>query len=76
MEADPIVPTRDLGRNLIAWLLGCAMVYLCLFGTGKLLLHHPAQGFTLLTLSALSAIALYRNFIAGFNNEPDTAARH
>ena len=68
---DAIVPTRDLGRNLTAWLLGCAMVYLCLFGTGKLLLHHPAQGFTLLTLSALSAIALYRAFVAGFEKEPD-----
>ena len=48
------------------------MVYLCLFGTGKLLLHHPAQGFTLLALSALSAFALYRNFVASFNQEPDT----
>jgi Na+/proline symporter len=70
-----IVPTRDLGSNLTAWILGCAMVYLCLFGTGKLLLHQPAQGFTLLTLSALSAIALYRSFVAGFNQEPDLAAK-
>jgi Na+/proline symporter len=71
VEADAITPTRDLGRNLTAWMLGCAMVYLCLFGTGKLLLHHPAQGFTLLALSALSAIALYRVFVAGFEKEPD-----
>ena len=42
----PISPTRDLGRNLTAWLLGCAMVYLCLFGTGKLLLHQPVLGLT------------------------------
>jgi hypothetical protein len=70
-----IPPTRDLGSNLIAWILGCAMVYLCLFGTGKLLLRQPAQGAILLTLSALSAIALYRNFVAGFNKEPDVAAR-
>ncbi len=66
-----IAPTRDLGSNLTAWILGCAMVYLCLFGTGKLILHHPAQGCILLTLSALSAIALYRSFVAGFNREPD-----
>jgi hypothetical protein len=72
-HAEAIAPTRDLGRNLAAWLLGCAMVYLCLFGTGKLLLHHPVQGFVLLGFSALSAIALYRNFVAGFNKEPDTA---
>jgi Na+/proline symporter len=71
-----IPPTRDLGRNLTAWILGCAMVYLCLFGTGKLLLHQPLLGFTLLALSAASAFALYRNFVASFANEPDTTAHH
>ncbi len=74
-----VAPTRDLGRNLTAWLLGCAMVYLCLFGTGKLLLRQPVQGAVLLALSAVSAFALYRNFVAGFNQELDvtlTAARH
>jgi Na+/proline symporter len=68
----PIPPTRDLGRNLTAWILGCAMVYLCLFGTGKLLLHQPVLGLILLALSALSAIALYRSFVTGFTEEPDT----
>jgi Na+/proline symporter len=72
---EPIAHTRDLGRNLTAWLLGCAMVYLCLFGTGKLILHQPAMGFTLLTLSVLSAVALYRNFVASFSQEPDTTAK-
>jgi hypothetical protein len=45
------------------------MVYLCLFGTGKLLLHQPVLGLTLLTLSALSAVALYRNFVASFSKQ-------
>ncbi|MGA8692218.1 MAG: hypothetical protein WB662_20530, partial [Methyloceanibacter sp.] len=72
--AERMAPTRDLGRNLTAWLLGCAMVYLCLFGTGKLLLHQPALGLTLLTLSALSAFALYRTFVTSFSQEPDVAA--
>ena len=70
--AESIPPTRDLGRNLTAWILGCAMVYFCLFGTGKLLLHQPRQGSILLVLSALSAIALHRSFVAGFKEEPDT----
>jgi len=74
LQTDAIAPTRDLGRNLTAWLLGCAMVYLCLFGTGKLLLHQPALGLTLLTLSALSAIALYRTFVTSFTEEPDVTA--
>jgi len=70
-----VPPTRDLGSNLTAWILGCAMVYLVLFGTGKLLLHHPAQGTILLALATLSALALYRNFVAGFTKEPDVAAK-
>jgi solute:Na+ symporter, SSS family len=71
---EPIPPTRDLGRNLTAWLLGCAMVYLCLFGTGKLLLHQPVLGAILLTLSALSALALHRSFVTSFAQEPDVTA--
>jgi len=71
-----IPPTHDLGRNLTAWILGCAMVYLCLFGTGKLLLHQPVLGSTLLALSAASAFALYRNFVASFANEPDATRHH
>jgi SSS family solute:Na+ symporter len=56
----PGVPqTRDLGRNLLAWLLGCAMVYLALFGTGKLLLKQPGIGGLMLAGAALCAIALY-----------------
>jgi Na+/proline symporter len=74
MDAEGIVPTRDLGSNLTAWILGCSMIYLCLFGTGKLLLHQPAHGLLLLTFSALSAIALYRNFVTGFQKEPDVTA--
>jgi solute:Na+ symporter, SSS family len=74
MESEAIPPTRDLGRNLVAWLLGCAMVYCCLFGTGKLLLHQPRQGIILFAFSALSAWALYRNFVTSFSQEPDVAA--
>jgi len=71
-KIEGVAPTRDLGTNLTAWILGCAMVYLCLFGTGKLLLHHHAQGIALLMLSALCGIGLYRNFVSSFSREPDT----
>jgi Na+/proline symporter len=57
----PEVPaTRDLGSNLYAWLLGCAMVYLTLFGTGKLLLHQASLGSLLLMCGATCAVLLYR----------------
>lgn len=70
---ESVPPTRDLGRNLTAWILGCAMVYLCLFGTGKILLNHRAEGFTLLAFSALSAWALYRSFVDEFAGEDEKA---
>jgi Na+/proline symporter len=57
----PEVPaTRDLGSNLYAWVLGCAMVYFTLFGTGKVLLHQPLPGTILLIAAALAAVLLYR----------------
>jgi Na+/proline symporter len=57
----PEVPkTSDLKANLMAWLLGCAMIYLVLFGTGKLLLHERGIGFTLLGFGLICAVVLYR----------------
>ena len=58
----PEIPlTHDLGHNLIASGLGTAMVYLALFGVGKLLLKQPGLGLALLGLSGVSAFLLYQN---------------
>jgi SSS family solute:Na+ symporter len=57
--APEIVPTRDLGRNLFSWVLGCAMVYLALFGLGHVLLGPVWEGFVLLLISAICAGVLY-----------------
>jgi SSS family solute:Na+ symporter len=71
----PAIPAnRDLGANLGAWLLGCAMVYTCLFGTGKLLLHQPAVGLVLLVTSAVCAFLLYHRVVRNFaveSQEPE-----
>ena len=71
----PSIPAnRDLGANLGAWLLGCAMVYTCLFGTGKLLLHQPAIGIVLLVVSAVCAFLLYHRVVRNFaveSQEPE-----
>jgi Na+/proline symporter len=54
-----VKPTRDLGRNLIAWILGVGMVYLALFGMGKVLFKQPGLGLLLLAGSAVLAVLLY-----------------
>ncbi|MBZ5720339.1 MAG: Na+:solute symporter [Acidobacteriia bacterium] len=56
-----VAPTRDLGRNLVSWVLGCAMVYLALFGAGKVLLGGAGEGLLLLVGAAACAAALYAN---------------
>ena len=76
-RAPELVPHRDLGSNLGAWALGCAMIYLCLFGTGRILLHQPAGGMTMLAGSAICALLLYRRVVRNFKIEPqkeETAA--
>ncbi len=58
-HAPEVAPTRDLGRNLLAWVMGCAMIYLALFGTGKVLLGNAGLGAVLLVGSAACAALLY-----------------
>jgi formate-dependent nitrite reductase membrane component NrfD len=55
-----VPPTRDLGRNLLSWALGCGMVYLALFGSGKMLLGKIGLGFVLLVLAVICAALLSR----------------
>jgi Na+/proline symporter len=62
-QCPDVPPTRDLGANLWAWLLGCVMVYSVLFGTGKLLLKQPALGAALLALGLVSGALLYRDIM-------------
>ena len=72
----PEVPAnRDLGRNLIAWVLGCAMVYLALFGLGKLILNQPGLGIGLLVGSLICAFLLYKEQSRrGWGAEQDVAS--
>ncbi len=73
-DLEPSVPqNRDLGRNLWAWALGCAMVYLCLFGTGKILLRQSGLGAILLFFSAMCAGMLYRGVVRNFADEAEDA---
>jgi Na+/proline symporter len=55
-----VQPNRDLGSNLVAWILGCAMVYLALFGAGKVIFREPLLGICLLVGAIVCAALLYR----------------
>jgi Na+/proline symporter len=57
--AQDVPPTRDLGRNLGSWLLGCVMVYSALIGVGKLLLGVHAVGSALVGMAIVSGWLLY-----------------
>ena len=71
--AAEVPPTRDLGRNLRAWLLGCAMVYAALFGIGKLCFGRIASGVLLLVLAPICAGLIYAHIShpsGGFEASP------
>ena len=74
-QAPELAQHRDLGSNLLAWAIGCAMIYLCLFGTGKLLLRQFAVGWLLLAGSVVCAVLLYRGVVRNFAVEPEQLRR-
>jgi Na+/proline symporter len=57
--APDIPPTRDGLYNLMDWALGCLMVYMTLFGIGKLLLGSPTTAALFLTTAAVSGYVIY-----------------
>ena len=57
--APEIPPSQDGWYNLMDWLLGCLMVYMALFGIGKLLLGSVPLGLGFLALSVISGYAIY-----------------
>jgi Na+/proline symporter len=61
-EAPEVKSSDSLGSNFRAWVLSWAMVYLALFGTGKLLLGEPGLGAGLLVGAAACAGLLYWDF--------------
>jgi Na+/proline symporter len=67
-QAPEVPQTRDLGRNLWWWVLGCVMTYSALFGVGKLLLGHLGLGLVLVSFAALSAWQLSRELGRGLGS--------
>jgi len=55
-----VTPTRDLGRNLACWVLGCAMVYAALFGGGWVIIGPRGIGALFLAIAVGCGGALLR----------------
>jgi Na+/proline symporter len=57
--APEITPVRDFGANTFDWIMGCALVYCCLFGIGELVLQAWIAGILLLIGAAISGYLIY-----------------
>jgi SSS family solute:Na+ symporter len=57
--APEIKPVRDLGGNTFDWIMGCTLVYCCMFGIGELVLQSWLTGFVLLAIAALAGYLIY-----------------
>ena len=58
-EATDVRPPTDGNANLRDWLAGCVMIYLTLFGTGKLIFGETGTGLVLLAVAAAAGILVY-----------------
>ena len=56
----PDVPTRSKGAcNLLDWVCGCVMVYLALFGVGKIIFGQRLMGIAFLILASIAGLIIY-----------------
>ncbi len=57
-EDEPV--TRDLGKNLVSWLLGCVLIYSALFCIGELCFGRYQAGFLLAMVALVCGLAISR----------------
>jgi len=56
--AGEVQVTRDLGSNLLSWILGCVLIYSALFSIGKLCFGFYLEGLLLAVLAIASALVI------------------
>ena len=57
--APDVKPVEDLGANTFDWIMGCMLVYCCMFGIGELVLQEWWKGVVLLVIAAASGYFIY-----------------
>jgi solute:Na+ symporter, SSS family len=60
-EATDIKPRRDGLYNLLDWISGCVMVYMTLFGIGKIIFGQVLLGVLFLAVGAAAGLLIYRD---------------
>ncbi|HRI16223.1 MAG TPA: Na+:solute symporter [Verrucomicrobiota bacterium] len=60
-EATDVKPVRDGWSNLFDWFAGCVMVYLTLFGVGKIIFGQMGTGLIYLAIAAIAGALMYRS---------------
>ncbi len=61
-QAPDVRASQDGWYNLLDWALGCLMVYMALFGIGKICLGATGMGITFLVIAAVSGYLIYWDF--------------
>ena len=56
----PFDVTRDLGKNLVSWVLGCVLIYSALFCIGELCFGRYQTGFLLAIVAIVCGLAISR----------------
>jgi SSS family solute:Na+ symporter len=59
--APEIPPARDLGRNALDWIAGCALIYGTLFGAGKVIFKDYTTGAAFLAVALAAGLYIYRD---------------
>jgi SSS family solute:Na+ symporter len=57
--APEIAPVRDLAANTFDWIMGCTLVYCCMFAIGELVLQEWLPGLVLLACATASGYFIY-----------------
>ncbi len=58
-EATDVVPVRDGLNNLLDWAAGCVLVYMTLFGVGKLIFGETRLGLLFLAVAGAAGATIY-----------------
>jgi hypothetical protein len=58
-KAGEVAPRHDGACNLLDWACGCVLVYMTLFGVGKIIFGQPAAGLGFLAVALIAGWIIY-----------------